>query len=247
VENDFKKYKKDFDIEKRIRSLNWWDAVEVDKANSFSCKETNTKITFVPSQHNSGRGGIPNTSLWGGFLIDDGEDLVYHAGMYSTIMNTLLSKLYAGDTGLRDISGTDICPVFDEIRGELGGRQPTLSFIPMGATDPRETFSSVHITPEEMLQIHQILGSRLTVPIHYGTIILTTEPPESLVPRMLKEMEHLDIPANEVVTMEIGQTLSADENFVYLSECREYSAESRLAFLQTRTKQSFAKAHSILG
>lgn len=90
-------------------------------------------------------------------------------------MSPLLKKVYfAGDTGY--------APFFKEIRARLGSMD--LSFIPIGAYEPRWFMQSMHLNPEDAVQAHLDLESGQSVGIHFGTFQLTAEsiddPPKKL-------------------------------------------------------------------
>ncbi len=125
---------------KNVVEMDWWD----------SYKWKGLKISFVPSQHWSGRGFFDRfKTLWGGFY--------FHAekgGIY-----------FAGDTGYGKF--------FRLIREKLGA--PVLSFIPIGAYRPRWFMKTAHINPREAVLAHQDLASLRSVGIHFGTFQLTDE------------------------------------------------------------------------
>ena len=59
---------------------------------------------------------------------------------------------------------------------EIGKRlRPEIALLPIGAYSP-ESFRSVHTSPEDALQAFRDLGSRVFVPMHYGTFRLSLEP-----------------------------------------------------------------------
>ncbi|KAF6016782.1 NAPEPLD [Bugula neritina] len=66
---------------------------------------------------------------------------------------------FSGDTGF--------CEVFETIGQKYGPFD--LSAIAIGAYCPRYMMANQHINPEEALQIHRDLRSRLSVGIHWGT------------------------------------------------------------------------------
>ena len=64
---------------------------------------------------------------------------------------------YAGDTGY--------CPVFPEI-GEMGPFN--LSLIPIVPEEPRQSMKAQHIGHEEAIKVHQEVGSKLSIGVHWG-------------------------------------------------------------------------------
>jgi L-ascorbate metabolism protein UlaG (beta-lactamase superfamily) len=122
------------------------EAQDMDWWDSVELKNK-IKLTFVPSKHFSGRGMCDrNRTLWGGFVIEGKGGDVY----------------FAGDTGMG--------PHFNQIKTRLGA--PRLSLLPIGAFLPRWFMAPVHLSPEEAVEAHQILDSKVSVPIHYGTFHL---------------------------------------------------------------------------
>ena len=52
-----------------------------------------------------------------------------------------------------------------------------LALLPIGAYEPRVLMQGSHATPEEALQIGRELRAERIVGMHWGTIVLTDEPP----------------------------------------------------------------------
>src|SRR4051812_40291231 len=111
----------------------------------------NLRITSVPAQHFSSRTPWDrNRTLWCGWVLQSENKTAY----------------YAGDTGY--------CTIFREIGERLGPMD--LSLIPIGAYAPRWFMQPVHVDPQEAVQIHRDVCSRLSVACHWGTFCLTDEP-----------------------------------------------------------------------
>lgn len=111
----------------------------------------NKRITFVPTQHFSSRGTFDrNQALWGSFVIESEQKKIYFAGDtgYGSFVDSLAQKFPNG---------------FD------------LALIPIGAYLPESIMKPVHINPQEAFQMHQVLKSRLSIGIHWGTFQLTQE------------------------------------------------------------------------
>jgi L-ascorbate metabolism protein UlaG (beta-lactamase superfamily) len=107
-------------------------------------------IHCVPALHFSARGIFDrNQSLWCGYVIEYPERLVY----------------FAGDTGFGNH--------FAHIRERFG--TPDIAFLPIGAYEPRWFMSPVHMSPEEAVQAHEILGAKNSIAIHHGTFQLADE------------------------------------------------------------------------
>lgn len=129
------------------------------------------KFTFVPAQHFSGRGLFDrNKTRWGGFTIESSSRCIF----------------FAGDTGY----GRH----FREIENRFG--QIDLSFLPIGAYEPRSFMCPVHMNPPEAVQAHLDLKSAQSIGIHFGTFRLA--------------FEGIDDPANELIRARENAGLAAD-------------------------------------
>ena len=88
-------------------------------------------------------------TLWCGYVIERENRRTY----------------FAGDTGFG--------PHFEQIRERLG--PPDLALLPIGAYQPRWFMSPIHMSPDEAVRAHQILGAKHSIAIHHGTFQLTDE------------------------------------------------------------------------
>lgn len=124
--------------------LNWWDNIRVGQSSSI--------IHFVPAHHWSSRMYIDkDTSLWGGFVIENGKDKVY----------------FAGDTGFGDGR------IFEYLQQNFGNFR--LSLLPIGAYKPNWFFKEMHTSPDEAVKIFTMLNSAQAIPMHYDTFQLSDE------------------------------------------------------------------------
>lgn len=131
-----------------LRSEKIEPVLELDWGESLTL--SNFSIHCVPALHFSARGVFDrNKTLWCGYAIEYPEGLVY----------------FAGDTGF----GWH----FAEIRERFGS--PQLALLPIGAYEPRWFMSPVHMTPEEAIRAHEILGAKTSIAIHHGTFQLADE------------------------------------------------------------------------
>jgi L-ascorbate metabolism protein UlaG (beta-lactamase superfamily) len=116
---------------KRVEERDWWEKVEVTPE---------TQVTFTPTQHFSSRGLFDrNKSLWGSYVIQTRERLIY----------------FGGDAGYSSH--------FAEIKTRFG--PVDLAFLPIGAYEPNSFMGPVHMNPAEAVQAHRDLGSRHSVAI----------------------------------------------------------------------------------
>lgn len=137
------------------------------------------KITCVPAQHFSSRTPWDrDKSLWCGWVIETRGRRLY----------------FAGDTGY--------CPVFKEIGERFGGMD--FSAIPIGAYEPRWLMAPMHVNPEEAVQIHQDVRSKLSVACHWGTFRLTDEPMNEPPERLRAALANLGIQPERFRLLEIG-------------------------------------------
>ncbi|KTC70242.1 outer membrane protein RomA [Legionella birminghamensis] len=110
----------------------------------------NTRISLLPARHDSRRGLYDlNKTLWGSFGLEIEGRKIY----------------FAGDTGYS--------PHFKEIKSHWG--QPQLSFVPIGAYEPRALAKPYHLNPADAVRAHLDLGSRRSIGIHWGTFQLGAE------------------------------------------------------------------------
>ena len=124
----------------------------------------NWSATFVPAQHFSGRGtNDRNQTLWGGFVVHGKHGAIY----------------FAGDTG----DG----PHWQQVADRFPNLR--LSLLPIGAYRPTEFMSPVHISPEEAVQAHKILNSRVSLGIHFGTFELADDGEEEPVEDLDKALD----------------------------------------------------------
>ncbi|HEY6066206.1 MAG TPA: MBL fold metallo-hydrolase, partial [Thermoanaerobaculia bacterium] len=108
------------------------------------------QVHAVPAQHFSGRGLFDrDRALWAGFVVTSPAGSTY----------------FAGDTGFG--------PHFAEIRKRLG--PPRLALLPIGAYRPEWFMSRVHMSPDEALRAHGILGAGTSAGIHFGTFRLADD------------------------------------------------------------------------
>jgi L-ascorbate metabolism protein UlaG (beta-lactamase superfamily) len=124
-----------------VIEMDWWQT---------SAMDTNTKITFTPTQHFSSRGLLDrNATLWGSFMIESNGHRIYFGG----------DAAYSSH--------------FKEINRRLG--PPDIALIPIGAYEPRWFMKAFHMNPEEAVRAHIDLQSQQSVGIHFGTFQLTEE------------------------------------------------------------------------
>jgi L-ascorbate metabolism protein UlaG (beta-lactamase superfamily) len=138
------------------------------------------RVTFVPAQHFSSRGLFDrNKSLWGGFVIEGSHHRVY----------------FAGDTGF----GSH----FAQIRDAFGPID--LAMLPIGAYKPRWFMSPVHISPQEAVEVHQLLGAKHSMAIHFGTFPLGDDGEHEPVEELRQALEENGLTLNDFWVLEFGE------------------------------------------
>jgi L-ascorbate metabolism protein UlaG (beta-lactamase superfamily) len=107
-------------------------------------------VTATPAQHFSARTPFDrNRTLWAGFAIALPSARIF----------------FAGDSGY--------WTHFADIGRQLGPFD--VSLVPIGAYEPRWFMSAAHMNPEEAVQAHLDLRSRLSIGMHFGCFQLTDE------------------------------------------------------------------------
>ncbi|MDX1588353.1 MAG: MBL fold metallo-hydrolase [Oleiphilaceae bacterium] len=140
----------------RIHELDWYDSFHHGRIT----------VTATPALHMARRGLTDmNQTLWCGFAIrDEIKDKDRHFEELEE--DRYWQCHFSGDTAQG--------PVFDEVGERLGPFD--VAMVPIGAYEPRRLMHCVHATPEEALQIAGQLRARHAIPMHWGSIRLTTEP-----------------------------------------------------------------------
>jgi L-ascorbate metabolism protein UlaG (beta-lactamase superfamily) len=134
-----------------VKALDWWDHIDA----------AGVTVHLTPVQHWSRRTlSDTNQSLWGGFVV---EGKAHGAAR---------RLFFAGDTGYSAQHFRDIGAKFGPI---------DLALIPIGAYEPRWFMSPQHANPQESVQIHRDLGSKLSIGVHWGTFPLSDEPLDAAV------------------------------------------------------------------
>jgi L-ascorbate metabolism protein UlaG (beta-lactamase superfamily) len=139
-------------------------------------------LTFTPAQHFSSRHFFDrDRALWGGFIIQAGARRIY----------------FAGDSG------------YGEHFKEIGSRlQPIeLALVPIGGYQPRWFMQAAHIGPEEAVQVHLDVQSRLSVAMHFGTFQLTDEGIDEPITELRAALQHRSVTPDKFLVPEFGQTI----------------------------------------
>lgn len=167
-----------------VVELDWWDTHRVVRGG------TTAEITLTPSQHWSGRGLHDRlATLWGGYAVLAPD---FHF-------------FFAGDTGYS--------PDFRDIRAHFAARQGAaqgggfdLALLPIGAYEPRWFMRQQHNDPAEAVQIHQDVGARRSIGLHWGTFALTDEPCDQPPRDLADACRAQGLPPGTFDVMAIGET-----------------------------------------
>jgi L-ascorbate metabolism protein UlaG (beta-lactamase superfamily) len=138
------------------------------------------RFGFVPAHHWSKR-TLTDTcrSLWGGWVLGDGSGRQVY---------------FAGDTG------------YGRWFTEIGRRYPDidLALLPIGAYEPRRLLRAVHTDPQEAVQACLDLGARSMAPMHWGTFLLSAEPPLEPLTRVRDAWQDAGRPREDLWDLPIG-------------------------------------------
>lgn len=146
---------------------------------------TRLKIHCVPAQHSSGRGFFDrDNTLWGGFILESRGKRVY----------------YSGDTGYGKF--------FKTIQRKYGDMD--VSFIPIGAYQPRWFMYPVHVGPLEALRIHKDVKSKTSIAMHFGTFALADEGQGEAESDLMQALQRTDISPNQFLIPTEGKALQFD-------------------------------------
>lgn len=141
-------------------------------------------VQATPARHWSNRlSGARNGRLWSGFWLRLGQRTLY----------------YAGDTAWDD-------HLFADIRKRCGA--PDLALLPIGAYEPRWFMSAQHCNPTEAVRIHQTLGARQSIGVHWGTFQLTDEGREEPLQALAEARHAADVADHAFVTLDPGGSLT---------------------------------------
>ena len=133
-----------------FRHRGYRDVRELDWEDAILCH--GLTVTALPALHWSGRWlNDRNRTLWCGFALEAGQRRLF----------------FAGDTGYG--------PVFADLGRRFGPFD--LAMVPIGAYEPRPLMRAQHVDPEEAVRLGRDLGAHRLVGMHWGTIVLTDEPP----------------------------------------------------------------------
>ncbi|KGM38309.1 hypothetical protein JY97_17065 [Alkalispirochaeta odontotermitis] len=166
-------------LKKFIAELGFDDVTELDWHDSK--KSGPITVTALPAVHFSSRSLFDrNETLWTGYSITDGHTKVY----------------FSGDTGYHTL--------FKDLGRRYGPFD--LGMVPIGAYKRASNLKSTHTTPEEAVRLGQNLGVKTLVPMHWGAIVLSYEPPFEPPIRFLKAGLAAGFSEDHLWKMAVGET-----------------------------------------
>ncbi len=138
-------------------------------------------VTAIPAVHFSSRCLFDrNETLWTGYSISDGHTKVY----------------FSGDTGYHSL--------FKDLGLHYGPFD--LGLVPIGAYKRASDLKGTHTTPEEAVRLGRDLGVKTLVPMHWGTLVLSYEPPFEPPVRFLKDGLAFGFSKSRLWKMAVGET-----------------------------------------
>lgn len=167
-------------LKKWFQSHGITNVIELDWWSEYEYK--GFKFVSTPTQHFSGRGLFDrNKTLWCSWVVFGKKHRFW----------------FAGDTGY-----------FSEFKkiGEKYGPFD-LAAIPIGAYNPEWFMLPMHINPQQAVHVHQDIGSKQSIAIHWGTFILTDEPVDE-PPRLLQiAMQDTGLNQESFTVLKHGETI----------------------------------------
>ncbi|GGO44039.1 membrane protein [Streptomyces daqingensis] len=158
-----------------VTDLDWWEGAELPGPDGGR-----VRVDFVPAHHWSRR-TLTDTcrSLWGGWMLTEERGRRVY---------------FAGDTG------------YGHWFAEIGRRFPgiDLALLPIGAYEPRWMLGPVHTSPEEAVRACEDVGARAMAPMHWGTFLLSGEPPMEPLERVRAAWAGTGRPREDLWDLPVG-------------------------------------------
>ncbi|KAJ2896817.1 Protein-lysine N-methyltransferase efm4 [Coemansia aciculifera] len=176
-----------------VYEKDWWEETTVTMLGKDG--HLAFKFACLPAQHITSRGVFDlNKTLWSSWLIEGpaGRRRVFFSG------DTAYSSTYENDK-------QEVCPAFKQI-GQVYG-PIDLAALAVGGYGPETFFCGVNSKPEHAVRIHEDIGARVSVPIHWGTFMLTSEPVDEPPLRFVREMEARGHADQTSCVLSIGETM----------------------------------------
>lgn len=162
-------------------------SLAIGKTQRMQCGSVALALTCTPAIHNSQR------ALW-----DRNSTMCSSWVAEIDCEEQRKTLFFAGDTAYDDA-------IFCKI-----GRQFSidLSFLPIGAYEPRIWLRHAHVNPWESVAIHRQLRSKLSIAIHHSTFLLGDPLLEHPLEDLLKALIKTKLPPREFLALEVGQSVN---------------------------------------
>lgn len=171
-------------LAKLFKRYGYKHVIELDWYDSVSVD--GLKITSLPAVHFSARGLFDrNKTLWSGYAIDSAKQRVY----------------FSGDTGYGK--------VFKTIGERYGPFD--IAILGIGAYEPRSIMKASHVQPEEAVNIAKDLRAKTLIGMHWGTIVLSDEPPFEPPKRFVQAAKKQGYKDSDIWIMRIGESKSLED------------------------------------
>ncbi len=181
IDKKVKKYIVPLGVEAHLKK---WKVDEKKVINMAWWEETRIRglsITAVPAQHFSGRWITGrNQTLWCGYVFKDEFHRVFDSG----------------DSGYGEH--------FKDIKDKFGGFD--LAILECGQYNKR--WPEIHSFPEETVQAAIELNAKVSMPVHWGSIVLSTNGWDDSVLRFVKNAEEKKV---NYITPYMGQTVNLEK------------------------------------
>jgi L-ascorbate metabolism protein UlaG (beta-lactamase superfamily) len=149
-------------LAKPLRRLGFREVHELDWGQSSEW--CGIPVHCVRAQHFAARSPFDrNRTLWCGWVLCPRAGNLY----------------FAGDSGFGGF--------FQEIGERLGPMR--LALLPIGAYEPEWFMGTVHMTPEQAIEIHSLVRAQTTIPMHYGTFSLADDGETAPLDRLRKALD----------------------------------------------------------
>ncbi len=165
-----------------VVELDWWQSRRLGDA----------EVTLTPVRHWSTRAlGDRMATLWGGFAV----------------LTPQLHLYFGGDTGYSPTNFVDTRQHFAPRQRPDEGGGFDLALLPIGSYAPRWFMAPQHVEPEEAVRVHQDLGAKRSLGIHWGTFELADETADEPPRRLAAAVQAHGLPTEAFGVTAIGETL----------------------------------------
>ncbi len=162
-----------------FQNIGFTNVHELDWEQTFT--QNNIEFTALPAIHFSRRTLMDyNQTLWAGFAIKSPNYRIF----------------FSGDTAYGAI--------FKNIHRRYGPFD--LAIVGIGSYEPQAIMRHVHTTPEEAVKIGKDIQAKNILGMHWGTIILSEEPPFEAPARFKTAAENAGYSSDKMWIFKIGET-----------------------------------------